>query len=144
MALRYSVAEPIVADVDGDGELEILVSSLDGFLHMIDERDIDEDGYQFSYHWDQHHFDPVSHHTICKIHFEFEDGSKLRNAFVYKWRLWTLPELHELLQEAGFDNVHVLWEQTGDDGRGSGVFKKVRRGDPTYSWVAFVVGQKPA
>ncbi len=27
----------------------------------------------------------------------------LRRAFRYDWRLWTIPELAEMLEEAGFD-----------------------------------------
>lgn len=29
----------------------------------------------------------------------------LRRAFRYHWRLWTLPELREMLLAAGFDDV---------------------------------------
>ena len=31
----------------------------------------------------------------------------LRRAFQYHWRLWTIPELHEMLLAAGFNHVHV-------------------------------------
>ena len=31
----------------------------------------------------------------------------LRHAFTYHWKLWTLPEILELLHEAGFPEVHV-------------------------------------
>jgi len=31
----------------------------------------------------------------------------LDRAFSYYWRMWTLPELQELLQEAGFVKVTV-------------------------------------
>ena len=68
----------------------------------------------------------------------------MRNAFVYDWRLWTIPELREIMQEAGFVDIHILWEGTErDTGEGNGVFRRVKRGDPDEAWIAFVVGRKP-
>jgi hypothetical protein len=66
----------------------------------------------FDYVWDQAHFDPITHETTCFIHFEFSDGSRKQRAFRYDWRVWTLPELQELLREAGFDATEVCWEGT--------------------------------
>jgi SAM-dependent methyltransferase len=98
----------------------------------------------FDYIWDQAEFDPITHEILCKIHFEFRDGTRLRNAFLYDWRLWTLPEMRELLSEAGFTDVHVLWEGTNrKSGKGNGVFRRVRRGGDEKAWVAYVVGRKP-
>jgi SAM-dependent methyltransferase len=97
----------------------------------------------FDYIWEQAEFDPVSHDILCKIHFVFRDGTRMRNAFVYDWRLWTLPELRELMTEAGFADVHVLWEGTDRKARkGNGVFRRVRRGGNEKAWVAYVVGRK--
>ena len=31
----------------------------------------------------------------------------LRRAFQYNWRLWTIPELREMLLAAGFHSVHA-------------------------------------
>ncbi len=98
----------------------------------------------FDYVWDQAEFDPITHEILCKIHFEFRDGTRLANAFVYDWRLWTLPELRELMFEAGFADVHVLWEGTHrKTGKGNGVFRRVRRGGNEKAWIAYVVGRRP-
>ncbi len=67
----------------------------------------------FTYLWDQASFDPISHRVVNHIHFEFKDGSRLNRAFTYDWRFWTLPEIHELLLEAGFREVRVHWENDG-------------------------------
>ncbi len=81
---------------------------------VVELEDVDEkDG--FTYHWDQEKFDPITHRTLCHIHFSFADGSKLENAFTYDWRLWTIPELRELLLEAGFSKVRVYWEEMEED-----------------------------
>ena len=31
----------------------------------------------------------------------------MKHAFTYYWKLWTIPEVLEMLQEAGFAEVHV-------------------------------------
>lgn len=95
----------------------------------------------FDYVWDQDLFDPISHHTRCLIHFEFRDGSRLRRAFEYDWRLWMLPELRDVLQEAGFDAVEVYWEGT-ERGEPNGVFRVRKHAEDDPAWVAYVVGVK--
>ena len=97
----------------------------------------------FTYVWDQARFDPLTHEILCKIHYEFRDGSRMRNAFVYDWRLWTLPELQEVMAEAGFRDRHILWEATDlKTNTGNGVFRRVTKGDADASWIAYVVGSK--
>ena len=97
----------------------------------------------FTYVWDQADFDPITHDILCKIHFEFRDGTRMRNAFRYDWRLWTLPEMRELMHDAGFSDIHVLWEGTDRaTNEGNGVFRRVRRGGDEEAWIAYVIGRK--
>ena len=95
----------------------------------------------FTYVWDQSHYNPITGHYICKIHFTFKDGSKLKDAFVYDWRLWTLPEITEMLAEAGFKPT-VYWEGTDDDGEGDGVFTGTTQGEADAGWIAYISGAK--
>lgn len=98
----------------------------------------------FKYHWEQKSYDPISHRFVCAIHFEFPDGTMMKNAFVYDWRLWTLAELRELFAEAGFEDVHVLWEGTDmETMEGNGVFRRKEVGDMDEAWISIVVGKKP-
>ena len=53
----------------------------------------------FTYCWDQSKFNPISNELTCYIHFEFKDGSSIKKAFEYNWRLWSLPEIRECLLE---------------------------------------------
>ncbi|MGW8370587.1 MAG: class I SAM-dependent methyltransferase, partial [Gammaproteobacteria bacterium] len=69
----------------------------------------------FTYVWDQAEFHPVTNFMRCHIHFKFPDGSKIKRAFTYEWRMWTLPEIRELLLEAGFSAVRVYWEGEDED-----------------------------
>ena len=89
----------------------------------------------FKYIWDQSKYDPIHAHFVGHIHFEFKDKSRIDEAFTYDWRLWTIPELRELLAEAGFGRVEVLWEGEDEDGEGNGEFEPVEEveNDPGYN-----------
>jgi hypothetical protein len=96
----------------------------------------------FTYVWDQHVFNAIDHSVTNHIHFEFKDGSKLERAFTYQWRFWTLPELRELLEEAGFSKSHVYWEDEDEDGEGTGVYRARKKADNGGAWVAYVIAEK--
>ncbi|HEY7671597.1 MAG TPA: class I SAM-dependent methyltransferase [Gammaproteobacteria bacterium] len=96
----------------------------------------------FTYVWDQADYEPVTNHITCHIHFHFPDGSKLKRAFTYEWRMWSLPEIRELLLEAGFVKVRVYWEGTGEDGEGNDEFTESATGEPDAAWVSYIVAEK--
>ncbi|MDN5864311.1 MAG: class I SAM-dependent methyltransferase [Gammaproteobacteria bacterium] len=93
----------------------------------------------FTYIWEQAEFDPISALSTCHIHFKFRDGSRLERAFSYQWRLWTIPELRELLDEAGFSSTTVLWQGTDEEtGEGNDIFEPAERGEPDPAWIAYI------
>lgn len=95
------------------------------------------------YQWDQERFDPLTHETLCHIHFVFDDGSEMRKAFTYDWRLWTVPELREVLAEAGFSRVRVLWEKTSNDDDNPGALYEPKRPvDNQESWWTYIFAEK--
>ncbi len=96
----------------------------------------------FTYIWDQAKYDPISGAMTCHIHFHFPDGSKMKRAFTYHWRLWTLPEIRELLREAGFSRVTVYWEEADDDGEGTGEFYPADEGEADYAFICYVVAER--
>jgi hypothetical protein len=96
---------------------------------------------QFSYVWDQKSFDPVTANAHYAIHFKFKGKKMMRDQFEYDWRLWSIPEVRELLREAGFKKSVVLWEQEVD-GEGTGEYLPVEKGENDYSWCAYIVGFK--
>ncbi len=96
----------------------------------------------FTYVWHQAKFHPVTGHIRCHIHFRFDDGSKMKKAFTYDWRLWTLPEIRELLLEAGFSKVTVYWEGTDEDGDGDGNFTPDAKGEADLAWIAYIVAER--
>ena len=95
----------------------------------------------FEYEWAQDGYDALSARARCRIHFRgLPGGDEIRDAFVYDWRLWTLPELVEVAREAGFTQVDV-WRHTYDASRGAaGVFLgPVAQVDGLETWVAYLV-----
>jgi len=97
---------------------------------------------KFTYVWDQHKFNIVNHHILCHIHFEFQDGTRMDKAFTYDWRYWTLPELQELMVEAGFKNPEVYVEGWDEDEEPDGIFRRRKRMDNIPGWVGYVVGYR--
>jgi SAM-dependent methyltransferase len=96
----------------------------------------------FTYIWQQARFHPVTNFIRCHIHFKFPDGSKIKKAFTYEWRLWSAPEIRELLQEAGFRKSTVYWEGDDDDGGGNGEFSPDEKGEADLAWIAYIVAEK--
>ncbi len=85
----------------------------------------------FDYVWEQGEFDAVNNRAKCYIHFRFDDGSSLEQAFIYDWRIWSLPELRDALTDAGFSRIDVWWEDEENDR-----LFRVTRQENTESWIA--------
>ena len=106
--------------------------------HKPKEEISEKDG--FDYIWDQSVYNPLTNEALNYIHFAFPTGSKMRKAFVYDWRLWTLAELSDILTEAGFADARVYWEGTDKNGEGNGVFRHRTKAEVEDAWVAYIVG----
>lgn len=102
------------------------------------ERDYDD----YSYTWEHAAFNPITNELRCHIHFDFPDGSSLRPAFSYDWRMWTIPELRDILLEAGFSCVRVFWEREDEEGEGTGKFYQPKDADNEGVWWAYMTAEK--
>lgn len=126
----------------------IFVTELYGGFEAVVELEEKRDCDDFTYIWEQKTFNPIDHRTLCHIHFKFEDGSRIDEAFTYDWRLWTLPEMRECLLEAGFKKAIVYWEEVEDepdeDGEceGTGEFHPTEEEENQASWLAYLVAVK--
>ena len=127
------------------GEQGLLMLDVMGGPEVIEEdhKDVRKINGHCQYVWEQNRFDPITHDSTFYIHFRFKDGSRMRRAFQYHWRLWTIPELRELLAEAGFERSDVYWEGTDSDTEeGDGVYRRRHHAPSDPAWVAYVVGVK--
>jgi hypothetical protein len=119
------------------------------------ERDevMDPDGRlvpALTYTWEQSSFNPVTSEMLCFIHLKVKKGAaggakhKIKRAFTYDWRIWTLPELRDLCEEVGFERADAYtegWDE--DEDEGDGVFERVDDFDNDGSWIAYLVAKKP-
>jgi hypothetical protein len=96
----------------------------------------------FSYFWDCVEFNPITHDCLFAIHFKPKGKKKVKNVFTYHWRFWTIPELRDILEEAGFSKTKVFWEEDGDDGEGNGEFFATEEVENCQSWVSYIAAQK--
>lgn len=140
--VRDSLADDGVFFLDHYGGSETMTE-------MVEKRDIEPGkGRKFVYEWDQASYNPITGDMTCRIHFRFPDRTRMKNAFEYHWRLWTLPEIRELLSEAGFSRVTVYWE--GDEldkkgeptGEGSGEFSPSETGSADPAYISYITAEK--
>ena len=114
---------------------------------MEEEREIDELD-DVDYVWDQDSFNPITNDIVCYIHFNFSDGSEIQRAFTYHWRLWSIPEVRELMFEAGFSNVRVYWEKfvdsdddDDDELEGTGEYYEAMEVENQESWIIYIAAE---
>lgn len=131
---RSGLAEQgiMILDMMGGAECRI-----EGLTH---KQTIKEGKDGFSYLWKQVSFNPINSEACYSISFTFADGSRLNDAFVYHWRLWTIVEVREMLSEAGFRKTHVYWaidDEFDPDLAGGWERRETARSDA--SWTCYLV-----
>ncbi len=120
----------------------LFVSELYGGSEAIVELEEPREVEDFTMIWEQERYNPIDHRTLCHIHFEFADGSRIERAFTYDWRLWTIPEVRELLAEAGFERTEVWWEEVDEDGDGTGEHRRTEEEENQEAWLVYLVAVK--
>jgi cyclopropane fatty-acyl-phospholipid synthase-like methyltransferase len=91
----------------------------------------------FTYIWDQLSYCPVTAHATYMIRFKGKKPFQFKEAFFYDWRLWSLPEIKECLEESGFKKVVIFWEKE-HRGRGTGTYFQARTAPNDYAWVVYI------
>lgn len=121
----------------------VLIADAYGGSQAHEEQEEERHLDGFTYVWDQHHYNPITADVVNHIHFRFPDGSEMKRAFTYRWRLWSLPEIQDAMREAGFARTTVYWEGTiARTGEGDGKFRPTRRGEACQGWIAYIAAEK--
>lgn len=135
--LRYFQAARSKLKKDG-----LFIMDIFGGTEAMDADETEHDLGDFKYRWEQEWFDPLTHEMVCHIHFHFPDGSALSPAFSYEWRMWTVPEIADLLEEAGFSKVRRMWDDEDDDGDADeSEFYEPERVENQESWWTYIVAE---
>ena len=129
----------------------LLILDLFGGTECADvlEEETELEDQNATYIWEHVSFNPINNHMECAIHFEFDDGSRMDEAFTYCWRLWAIPEILELLEEAGYSKSHVYWEEyiesddeDDDELEGTGEYYETTEVENQESWMIYIVAEK--
>ncbi|XVE79274.1 hypothetical protein DITRI_Ditri14bG0044600 [Diplodiscus trichospermus] len=107
----------------------------------------------FTYTWEQAEFDIIGRKTRISLHFHLQkQQKKIRHAFSYSWRLWSLPEIKDCLEEVGFQSVHFWLRKMPDttkckstEGFGMGQdvkYEEVKSFQQEDAWNAYIVAVK--
>jgi cyclopropane fatty-acyl-phospholipid synthase-like methyltransferase len=135
--------EAVYRDLVDDGVLFLdAYGGYDAFREIVEERAVHDDDGSFTYIWEQARYNPIDGAMTCHIHFAFADGSRLERAFSYEWRLWTLPEIREILAEAGFRRTLVYWQGWDEGGEPNGVFEPAESADADAGWICYITAEK--
>lgn len=138
------------AALNNDGLLVLdLYGGTEAIEAKLEPRDIEKhtatDGTKipaFEYTWDQNIYNVINHHVVNYIHFKIPGIGKIEKAFTYDWRLWTLPEVQELLLEAGFKAAEVYLHDWTEDGESDETYRRRKNYENSLGWVAYIVGIK--
>ncbi|MEM8757704.1 MAG: class I SAM-dependent methyltransferase [Planctomycetota bacterium] len=113
------------------------------FLIGSTEKDVPlPHGRHCRYTWEQREADPLTGMVTDVLHFRVFDADEavldLPDAFVYRWRLWSVPELRDAMAEAGFAETNV-YSQLPDavDDAGNAYAEPVT--DPDWLGDSFIV-----
>jgi hypothetical protein len=120
----------------------VLIADIFGGSLCYDQNEEKTVHKQFTYFWEQAGFDPVHNKAVFHIHFRPKGSAKLERVFTYDWRMWSIPEIRDLMREVGFKTTHVYWEGTTKKGTGNGIFTRTEKGESCQSWIAYIVGVK--
>lgn len=104
-------------------------------------------GEQVAYTWEQRAADPMTGFVLDTLSFEVRAGNRTRrlpDAFVYRWRLWSIPELTDALHDAGFRRTEI-YTRLGDaiDSDGNLYVMPTEPGEELdENYVVYVVGRR--
>jgi SAM-dependent methyltransferase len=116
--------------------------------HNVEERDVETDDFdgnpipEFEFIWEQARYNVVTAEILCHIHFKVPGFKRMNKVFTYDWRLWTIPELKDLLAEVGFSSTVVYGHGWDEDDESDGIYRRRTFMDNEEGWLAYVVGGK--
>lgn len=106
-------------------------------------------GKRIRYTWEQREANPLTGMVTDVLHFQIDRAGmvelELPDAFIYRWRLWSVPELRDAMTEAGFISSHV-YDKTPDahDDDGNAYMLPVTGDDDVEdSFIVCVAGRVP-
>ncbi len=116
----------------------MMIVDATGGTEALSEEPFESDMGDFRLVWQQKNFSPVDHTANLSLRFCFEDGSELP-PYRYRWRVWSIVEITEIMTEVGFKNVRVWWQD--DDVPNIG-YRITKKGVNQPCWIACISGTR--
>lgn len=132
VASRKALAKNGLLILDAFGGPDYLVS------HINQRRNKEE---KFNFWWEIETFDAINNQIKCHLHFQRDGESRKNRVFSYDWRLWSIPELTDILHEAGFKNVQYWAEGLTSKGNGNGKFKPIHSEKDCRTWITYLIAK---
>lgn len=104
---RRQLLEYLKKSLDSLKSRGVLVADLFGARSFRHEKR-SEKHPNFTYVFEQSEINPITNRINLDLHFAFPDGSWLRRAFSYDFRVWTIRDLREAMLEVGFEKVAMF------------------------------------
>lgn len=96
----------------------------------------------FKYYWECQRFNPLNNDCRFTISFKRKGEKKRKDVFVYNWRFWSISEIKDIMQEAGFSKTITFWEGEDGDGGGNGDFFQAEEVENCEAWVTYIAALK--
>jgi len=130
------------------GESAFLTGEVHRYHPIPDDRLAElgaEPGDRIRYTWEQRAADPLTGMVTNALHFRLERAgtilAELDDAFVYHWRLWSVPELRDAMLEAGFARTAVYnQEPDAIDSDGNAHVEPTTPDDLDDSFIVYMAG----
>ncbi|QQE11073.1 hypothetical protein JD969_16455 [Planctomycetota bacterium] len=101
------------------------------------------DPQKVTYQWEQRSYNPDNHKIDCRIHFVLPNGTEMKDAFKYDWRLWSLNDLQEMMLEAGFDYSEIWCDKYDSfSNQSDNHYLPAKNYPDRTDWIVYVVGIK--
>lgn len=121
-----------------DGVLVVDAFGGPGCMEANEEKNKIDD---FWYFWEQKNYNPITAEALFYIHFQRKGEKRRSKVFTYDWRMWTIPEIRDIMLEAGFKRTHVYWEGTDRKGEGNGKFSRQTNGEECQAYVVYIAAE---
>lgn len=138
-ALLLEYFRAVHTDLAADG---VFVIDLHGGAEVFSEEEEVTDFDTFEMVCHQTDVCPVDHSAHLALHFRFPDGSEIHNAFEYDWRIWSMPEIIDVLHDAGFKDVRCHWYIDDEDSDEDPHYELTRIGYNDLAWIACLAALK--
>ena len=130
----------VLSDLTDDG---VFCMDLFGGTDAREPSEEETEHDDHDYIWDCDRYNPLTNECLYHIHFRtHSNGIKHQKVFTYDWRMWSMAELKDILEEVGFSNVYTYWEGEDEDGDGDGNFYDTSDAENCESWVSYIIAKK--